>query len=84
LTLSSPFWVLQSEQGRAERTEPPGGVMLDAYIIERIRREREEQERQQTQVPLYIEPPPPPRHEPVDDDSTEERDRGSTVIDFHL
>ena len=31
--------------------------MLDAYIIDRIRREREQIQRRNTQVPLYIENP---------------------------
>jgi len=57
--------------------------MLDAYIIDRIRREQEENQRRQ-QIPLHIERQPP---EPsVSEDDHEERpdSRGSIVIDFHL
>lgn len=57
--------------------------MLDAYIIDRIRREQEENQRRQ-QIPLHIERQPP---EPsASDDDHEERpdSRGSIVIDFHL
>ena len=55
--------------------------MLDAYIIDRIRREQEEN-RRQTQVPLHIERPPPER--PTEEEHEERKDRGTTVIDFHL
>jgi len=58
--------------------------MLDAYIIDRIRREREEQDRRQSRVPLHIEPPPPPRRDEAPDHGEHDSDRGSTVIDFHL
>lgn len=61
--------------------------MLDAFIIERIRRERERQ-RDGAYAPLHIEPPMPPsepprpRREDTDDDRTP--DRGSVIIDFQL
>lgn len=58
-----------------------GDPMLDAYIIDRIRRERE-QSRKGAQVPLHIEvprPPPPPENREREEDRG---DRGSTVIDF--
>ena len=57
--------------------------MLDAYIIDRIRREQEENERRQ-QIPLHIErqPPEPPPTEQDRDDRTDPR--GSVVVDFHL
>jgi len=63
--------------------------MLDAYIIDRIRREREEQDRRQSRVPLHIEPPPQqPVSGPATDDDRPERndsdERGSVVIDFHV
>ena len=59
--------------------------MLDAYIIDRIRREQEERQRGAL-VPLHIEapkPPPPPRPD-EDDKDDREPERGSVVIDFHL
>ena len=55
--------------------------MLDAYIIERIRKERlrqQEREREQLRLPL-----PDPRrveHEPLRD----KPERGSTIVDFEL
>lgn len=57
--------------------------MLDAFIIERIRRERErEKERRDSGfVPLRIEPPPPPPYAPVDERPEE---RGSVIIDFGI
>ena len=58
--------------------------MLDAYIIDRIRRERDQSQRRNSQVPLHIDnslpEPPPPRPRP----RSEERERGSVVIDFQL
>lgn len=60
--------------------------MLDAYIIDRIRREREQRQRRNSQVPLYIEQPREERgerrQEPHSDD--DKSDRGSVVIDFRL
>ena len=61
--------------------------MLDAYIIDRIRKEREEQERRQSRVPLHIEPPPgggPDDERDRSDGAGDQGDRGSVVIDFHL
>ena len=57
--------------------------MLDAYIIDRIRREQEESPRRQ-QIPLHIERPPPEPVPPEDhrDDTTDPR--GSVVIDYQL
>ena len=61
--------------------------MLDAYIIERIRRERERVREQDGRVPLHIEPPRPPAEQtdrrPVED-VPGRPDRGSIVVDFHL
>lgn len=58
--------------------------MLDAYIIDRIRREREQE--RDVRIPLHIEPPPPPDPRAEDDERGEETDdggnRGSVVIDF--
>ena len=56
--------------------------MLDAYIIERIQREREREEARRRRVPLRIERPPPGRRE--ERPEPEAPERGSTVIDFHV
>ena len=61
--------------------------MLDAYIIDRIRREREEESREGNLVPLHIEVPRPveeDRTENGDAPDRERRDRGSVIIDFQL
>jgi len=57
-------------------------VMLDAYIIKRIREQREER-RDGGYVPLRIEVPkePPPRPD-QERDQEDEPDRGSVIIDF--
>lgn len=67
-------------------TAIPGGPMLDAYIIDRIHRERE-RARHHDRVPLHIEPPriAPPRDERREDRREDEpQERGSVVIDFHV
>ncbi len=57
--------------------------MLDTFIIDRIRRERE-RERQSGRVPLRIERSPPlPPEEPREEAPAGES-RGSVVIDFRL
>ncbi len=61
--------------------------MLDAYIVERIRRERErESERDGAFIPLRIEVPDVKEDAPVPvvKKKEEEEDRGSVVIDFNL
>lgn len=59
--------------------------MLDAYIIERIRREQEQSRQRDVQVPLHIEPPrPPPPALPPREQKEEVDERGSVVIDFHV
>ena len=61
--------------------------MLDAYIIDRIRREQERQQRENARLPLYIDehPPPPDRPRgPRDDSEGESEERGSVVIDFSV
>lgn len=54
--------------------------MLDAYIIDRIRRERESREIER--APLRIEPPQPPPREEREETPTEER--GVAIVDFRL
>ena len=57
--------------------------MLDAYIIERIRRERESQKKRGTLVPLHIDVPSQrPREQEEEDRRRDEI--GSTVVDFQL
>ena len=60
--------------------------MLDAYIIDRIHREREAVRKQDVGVPLHIERPPPPMPDPVKPERPmdDEGERGSVVIDFHV
>lgn len=61
--------------------------MLDAFIIERIRQDRErERQRESARQPLRIErgPPPSPDVEPRREREDPADKRGSTVIDFRL
>lgn len=61
--------------------------MLDGYIIDRIRREREQQrERERNRPTLHIERTPPWKDapEPPDAPAQDRRDRGSVHIDFQL
>lgn len=64
--------------------------MLDAYIIDRIRRERDREREEGSFVPLRIEPPPPfpprtaPAEPPPADERDQENERGSVIIDFSL
>ena len=56
--------------------------MLDAYIIDRIRRERERrEEHSRAQIPLYIPVPPlePSREEPQRRDEV-----GETEVDYRI
>jgi hypothetical protein len=66
----------------------PEAPVLDAYIIDRIRRERERVRERDSRVPLHIEPPRPPAEQidrrPVAEDVPGRSDRGSIVVDFHL
>jgi hypothetical protein len=80
--LSSAGLVLRFDQNPVEDGEP----MLDAYIIDRIRREREKESRDGAYVPLQIDAPRPqpgemPRNEQEDD---REGERGSVIIDFQV
>jgi len=56
--------------------------VLDAYIIDRIRREREErEERSRAQIPLYVPEPPPERPE----GAPQRRDEHSeVVVDYRI
>lgn len=59
--------------------------MLDAYIIDRIRREREQRERRDDAfVPLHIDQPVPPPSERDRRREDEPSDQGSVEIDFHV
>ena len=62
---------------------PLEGMMLDSYIIDRIRREKEMNREQEALVPLRIHVPDG-RAEPPKADRTEKPDRGSADIDFQL
>lgn len=65
--------------------------MLDAYIIERIRGERDDARREDGRIPLHIEPPDErnpglsdsPAPSPVRRDD-EEPQRGIANVDFRL
>jgi hypothetical protein len=59
--------------------------VLDAYIIDRIRRERDREREEGSFVPLRIEPPPraAPAEPPVEE-REQENERGSIIIDFSL
>jgi hypothetical protein len=57
-------------------------VMLDAYVIEEIKRrerERSHDERPAVELPL---PPPPPSDGPRDRDEDGRGDRGVVIIDY--
>lgn len=61
--------------------------MLDAFIIDKIRRERES--REHTRVPLQIEVPRPQGRAPEEYDRRDreedsERERGVVIIDFTI
>lgn len=55
--------------------------MLDAYIIERIRREREQRQDERKQIPLYIDERPP-REPSGDEEKAPGSERGSVIIDL--
>ncbi len=61
-------------------------AMLDSFIIDRIRREREQRERDEARRPLQIERPmpPPPQAERPQRPREEDSPRGSVVIDFRV
>jgi hypothetical protein len=73
-------------------SHPEEGPMLDAFIIEKIRNERERARQQEGRLPLYIEPPPGPQADPAEPDPAKRRPergeddgtRGSASVDFRL
>lgn len=60
--------------------------MLDAYIIERIRRDQDRSRHRNSQRPLHIEQPRERSEHDRRDREPEQptSDRGSVVVDFHL
>lgn len=58
-------------------------TVLDSYIIDRIRREREQERERGVIVPLRIHTPEP-RVEEAEEDEGRDEERGSVVIDFQL
>lgn len=57
--------------------------MLDAYIIERIRKEKALEQQERSRVPLHIEKRPTSPQDRSPDDATPD-DRGSLDIDFQV
>jgi hypothetical protein len=58
--------------------------MLDAYIIDRIHRERDRARKQDVRVPLHIDRPQPAPDPGKPERPDDEGERGSVVIDFAL
>ncbi len=58
-----------------------GDLMLDAYIIERIR-ERQDRQREDARIPLHIERPE--HNQPVRADEEPSEQRGIVEIDFSI
>lgn len=58
--------------------------MLDAYIIDRIRKEKERREQHDRRIPLHIENHVERPAEREDRDRHEEGERGSVIIDFQV
>lgn len=52
---------------------------METWMIERIRRQREEREHG---VPLHITPPEPPRWEPPRSRDEERSERGYSIVEF--
>jgi len=69
--------------GRGESDEA-GDVMLDAYVIEEIkRRDRERQRDDRPAIELPVPPPPDDQREPDGNDPPDkDRDRGVVIIDY--
>lgn len=71
--------------GAMFHSEPDRGeAMLDAYIIDRIQREREREREDGAFVPLRIDVPQPQLPTEREEIEEEESPRGSVVIDFHV
>lgn len=68
--------MLLSEYSKGEKK------MLDAYIIDRIRQEREPQK--DSRIPLQIHVPNPPPEPRKDDRSGPRQERGTDTIDYRL
>ncbi len=61
--------------------------MLDAFIIDRIRKEKEESRTIQVPLVIHVPQPPPPRDERPQSGSDERsprQERGITEIDFSI
>ena len=59
--------------------------MLDAYIIDRIRREREERDRREgSQIPLYIEDIKHSENHRQPEKDADRPEKGSVKIDFQV
>lgn len=58
--------------------------MLDAFIIEKIRRERERQERARTELPRLQIPDIPPLEQRPEHVEHEEREGGVVIVDFTI
>ncbi|MBN1335821.1 MAG: hypothetical protein JXB39_07650 [Deltaproteobacteria bacterium] len=56
--------------------------MLDAFIIERIRREREE--RRDGRLPIHVEVPAMPEQEPLPTEQPEPADRGVVIVEDRI
>jgi hypothetical protein len=57
--------------------------MLDAYVIEEIkRRERDKGADDRPVIELPLPPPAPARPPPSNDDERDDRDRGVVIIDY--
>ena len=65
------------------RAQVPGGTMLDAFIIDRIRRRQQEHERGE-RAPLQIEVPTPPPSDPPRSKPSETEDENGGLVDFSI
>ena len=75
-----PLGTFRNEGGRRRASRDPEKAMLDAFVIEEIkRRERERDDRPAVQIPL---PPPPSGGEDEPSDAPASPDRGVIIIDY--
>ncbi len=65
-----------------QRTTLHGAEMLDSFIIQRIRQERES--RESARIPLQIEDNLPRRPRPEREPEEEKPERGVAIIDFTI